>query len=250
MILTCIAVDDEPLALNLLTSYIAQTPTLELKGKFSNGIEALKALHENPVDVVFLDIRMNDLSGIELAKVLSESRSNDNIRIIFTTAYDQYALESYKVEALDYLVKPFSYPDFAKAVSKAMRYFELLKGIANPKSEQHLENRTADIQYLYVKVEYQMVRIAANDIVFVESDKDYVKIYLQNETKPVVSLTSLKSVEEKLPKTAFMRIHRSFIVSLDKIKAVTKGTVEVAGRTIPVTDQYREEYLTFFNRWK
>ncbi|RZJ63376.1 MAG: response regulator transcription factor [Flavobacterium sp.] len=249
MILTSIAVDDEPLALNLITSYISQTPSLDLKGKFTNAVDALKYIHENPVDVVFLDIRMNDLSGIELAKVLNEYRNNGNLRVIFTTAYDQYALESYKVEALDYLMKPFSYADFAKSVTKAVKYYELLKGVSGS-TEIAKETLSDETEYIYLKVEYQMVRVDVSDILYVESDKDYVKVFVKNEAKPITSLTSLKSVEEKLPKSKFMRIHRSFIVALDKIKAATKGTVEVSGRSIPVTDQYRDNYADFFKNWQ
>ena len=249
MKLSCIAVDDEPLALNLLVSYIEKTPALALQGSYSNAIEALKALHEAPVDILFLDIRMHDLSGIELAKVLEPYRSGGNLRVIFTTAYDHYALESYKVDALDYLLKPFSYSDFSKSVAKAVRYYELINGAAEQHSKEIGTTATNDIDYIYLKVEYQMVRISIDDILYVESDKDYIKVFVRNEAKPFHSLTSMKAVEEKLPKNKFMRIHRSFIVALDKIKAATKGAVEVAGKSIPVTDQYRENYLPFFKKW-
>lgn len=245
MTLTCIAVDDEPLALNLLVSYIEKTPMLELKGKFSNAVDALKALRDEPVDLAFLDIRMNDLSGLELARVLDQYRNAGNLRVIFTTAYDQYALESYKVEALDYLLKPFSFSDFSKAVEKAVRYYEFVKGA--PAIEKETAERP---QYLYLKIEYQMVRVPFEDILYLESDKDYVKVYLQNEAKPLLSLTSMKAVEEKLPADRFMRVHRSFIVALGKIRAATKGTVEIAGKTIPVTEQYRDVYAEFFARWQ
>lgn len=245
MTLTCIAVDDEPLALNLLVSYIEKTPLLELKGKFSNAVDALKALRDEPVDVAFLDIRMNDLSGLELARVLDQYRTSGNLRVIFTTAYDQYALESYKVEALDYLLKPFSFSDFSKAVEKAVRYFEYVKG--GPAIEKETTEKP---QFLYLKVEYQMVRVPLEDILYLESDKDYIKVFLQNEPKPILSLTSMKSVEEKLPADRFMRVHRSFIVALDKIRAATKGTVEVAGKTFTVTEQYRDAYADFFARWQ
>lgn len=249
MMLTCIAVDDEPLALQMIASYIAQTPALDLRAKFSNAVDALKFIHEHPVDLVFLDIRMNDLSGIELAKVLSGYRSKGNLRVIFTTAYDQYALESYKVDALDYLMKPFSYADFARSVDKAVKYYGLLQGVTVPSAEP-VKEAVHETEYLYLKVEYQMVRVAVSDILYIESDKDYVKVFAKNESKPITSLTSLKSVEEKLSGANFMRIHRSFIVALDKIKAATKGTVEIAGRSIPVTDQYRDSYAEFFKNWQ
>lgn len=250
MILSCIAVDDEPLALNMIKSYINQTPSLSLKGTFSNAIDALKALHENPVDVIFLDIRMHDLSGIELAKVLDQYRAQGNMRIIFTTAYDQYALESYKVDALDYLLKPFNYTDFYNTVAKALRYYQLIKK-PEPTEYKDTESLTPkEPLYIYLKVEYQLVRVAIDDILYIESDKDYIKMYLINENKPLLSLTSMKAIEEKLPKDRFMRIHRSFIVSLDRIKAATKGTVEINGKNIPVTDQYKETFAQFLETWK
>ncbi|NMH28070.1 LytR/AlgR family response regulator transcription factor [Flavobacterium silvaticum] len=250
MILSCIAVDDEPLALKMMASYIEQTPALKLVSTFSNGIAALKAINESPVDLLFLDIRMNDLSGIELAKLLEPYKADGNLRIIFTTAYDQYALEGYKVEALDYLLKPFSYDDFLKAVNKAVKYYELIRKTGVDEVEKPVEIPSAEKSYIYVKVEYQLVRIATEEITYLESDKDYIKIYIENQPKPIVSLMSMKAIEEKLPKDKFMRIHRSFIVSLDKIKAATKGTIEVAGKTIPVTDQYREQFAAFFKSWQ
>lgn len=243
--LTCIAVDDEPLALNLLVSYIRKTPSLELKGTFTNALNALKALGQETVDVVFLDIRMNDLSGLELARALDQYRTAGDLRIIFTTAYDQYALESYKVEALDYLLKPFSFSDFSQAVEKAFRYYDRNRVAAtssNPKNDEP--------KYLYLKVNHQVVRISLDEILYVESDRDYVKVYLENKPEPLVCLTSMKAVEDKLPSRDFMRIHRSFLVALNKIRTATKGTVEIAGRTIAVTDQYREDYLVFFAKWQ
>ena len=245
MILTCIAVDDEPLALNLLVSYIEKIPYLRLKGSFSNAVDALAMLHQEPVQLAFLDIRMNDLSGLELARVLDQYRNTVNLRVIFATAYDQYALESYKVEALDYLLKPFSFIDFSKAVEKAVRYYEHVKG---PAADY---NKKEDLRlFLYLKVEYQTVRVLFDDILYLESDKDYVKVYLRGVADPLTSLISMKAIEEKLPMQRFMRVHRSFIVSLDNIRAATKGSVEVSGRSIPVSEQYRDIYTRFFKKWQ
>ncbi|MDI5948522.1 LytR/AlgR family response regulator transcription factor [Flavobacterium yafengii] len=249
MILKCIAVDDEPLALQILVSYIEQTPSLLLVGQFSNAIEALKAIHEQDIDLIFLDIRMPDINGIELAKIVEQYRVKGNLRIIFTTAFDQYALDGYKVDALDYLLKPFSFVDFSKSVAKALGYFELIR---NP--EQEIQKLSppipeTEVAYIYLKFEYQLVRIAVDDIIYVESMKDYVKVFRLSEDKPLLSLTSMKSLEEKLPENKFMRIHRSYIVSLDKIKSATKNSVQIDKITIAVTDQYKDNFMKFFQDW-
>ncbi|MDI6048423.1 LytTR family DNA-binding domain-containing protein [Flavobacterium sp. XS2P24] len=249
MILKCIAVDDEPLALQILVSYIEQTPSLSLVGQFSNAIEALKAIHEQDIDLIFLDIRMPDINGIELAKIVEQYRVKGNLRIIFTTAFDQYALDGYKVDALDYLLKPFSFVDFSKSVAKALGYFELIR---NP--EQEIQKLSppipeTEVAYIYLKFEYQLVRIAVDDIIYVESMKDYVKVFRLSEDKPLLSLTSMKSLEEKLPENKFMRIHRSYIVSLDKIKSATKNSVQIDKITIAVTDQYKDNFMKFFQDW-
>ena len=249
MKLKCIAVDDEPLALQIIVSYIQQTPSLSLVGQFSNAIEALKAIHEQDIDVLFLDIRMPDINGIELAKIVEQYRVKGNLRIIFTTAFDQYALDGYKVDALDYLLKPFSFVDFSKSVAKALGYFDLIR---NPEQEVRTFNSPIpenEVAYIYLKFEYQLVRIAVDDIIYVESMKDYVKVFRLSEDKPLLSLTSMKSLEEKLPENKFMRIHRSFIVSLDKIKSATKNSVQIDKVTIAVTDQYKDNFMKFFQDW-
>ncbi|KIA87017.1 LytTR family DNA-binding domain-containing protein [Flavobacterium sp. AED] len=249
MILKCIAVDDEPLALQILVSYIEQTPSLSLVGQFSNAIEALKAIHEQDIDLIFLDIRMPDINGIELAKIVEQYRVKGNLRIIFTTAFDQYALDGYKVDALDYLLKPFSFVDFSKSVAKALGYFELIR---NPEQEIRKFSPPipeTEVAYIYLKFEYQLVRIAVDDIIYVESMKDYVKVFRLSEDKPLLSLTSMKSLEEKLPENKFMRIHRSYIVSLDKIKSATKNSVQIDKITIVVTDQYKDNFIKFFQGW-
>src|SRR3984885_8304696 len=191
MIINCIAVDDEPLALGLVTSFIAQTPFLNLIGKFSSAVEALKAVHSQKIDVIFLDIQMPDLNGIELARVLDNSKS-DKPRIIFTTAYNQFALEGYKVDALDYLLKPFNYEEFLHAATKALNYAELVEKSNAPAiattAPVAVEERIED-EYLFLKVEYQLVRIALNDILYIEGLKDYVKVWLKSAEKPILSLT-------------------------------------------------------------
>jgi DNA-binding LytR/AlgR family response regulator len=252
MTLNCIAVDDEPLALGLVCAFIEQTPFLNLAGRFSSAVEALRAIHAQKIDVVFLDIQMPDLNGIELARVLDNSKSNKP-RIIFTTAYNQFALEGYRVDALDYLLKPFNYEEFLHAANKALAYGELLEKsnaapAANAPSPAAAEERIED-EYLFLKVEYQLVRIALNDILYIEGLKDYVKVWLKNIEKPVLSLTSLKSLEEKLPAKRFMRVHRSFIVSLDKINSITRNALQIGKVNITVGDQYKEGFSGFLSKW-
>lgn len=245
MILNCIAVDDEPLALALINSYIEQTPFLSLSGSYASAVEALRALHEQQIDVIFLDIQMPDLSGIELARVLDQRLSK--ARIIFTTAFDQYALEGYRVDALDYLLKPFNYPDFLRAADKALKYAEL---ITTPKTIETSPNlaKNQDDEYLFLKVEYQLVKVPFRKILFIESLKDYVKVHLEGEEKAILTLTTLKTLNDKLPASMFMRIHRSYIIALDKIKAVTRNSVQIGKVIISVSDQYRESFNEFIDR--
>lgn len=249
MILNCIAVDDEPLALGLVCSFIEQTPFLKLTGRYSSAVEALVGLQDQKVDLIFLDIQMPNLNGIELARVL-DSRGANKPRIIFTTAYNQFALEGYKVDALDYLLKPFNYEEFLHAANKALSYAELLQRSTNtaPVSAAADEHRIED-DYLFLKIEYQLVRIALKDILYIEGLKDYVKVYLQGIEKPLLSLTSLKALEEKLPAKRFMRVHRSFIVSLDKINSITRNALQIGKVNITVGDQYKEAFGVFLSKW-
>jgi len=249
MILNCIAVDDEPLALGLVSSFIEQTPFLNLVGRFSSAVEALRAIHAQKIDVLFLDIQMPDLNGIELARVLDNSKTNKP-RIIFTTAYNQFALEGYRVDALDYLLKPFNYEEFLHAANKALAYGELLeKSNATATATATIPEERIEDEYLFLKVEYQLVRIALNDILYIEGLKDYVKVWLKSAEKPILSLTSLKSLEEKLPSKKFMRVHRSFIVSLDKINSITRNALQIGKVNITVGDQYKEAFSQFLSKW-
>ncbi|MCR8561110.1 LytTR family DNA-binding domain-containing protein [Mucilaginibacter sp. BJC16-A38] len=252
MTINCIAVDDEPLALGLVCAFIEQTPFLNLVGRYSSAVDALKAIHAQKVDVLFLDIQMPDLNGIELARVLDNSKTNKP-RIIFTTAYNQFALEGYRVDALDYLLKPFNYEEFLHAAHKALAYAQLVeKSKATPLAAAPApavaEERIED-EYLFLKVEYQLVRLALNDILYIEGLKDYVKVWLQSAEKPILSLTSLKSLEEKLPSKKFMRVHRSFIVSLDKINSITRNALQIGKINITVGDQYKEAFSQFLSKW-
>jgi two-component system response regulator LytT len=252
MKLSCIAVDDEPLALGLVCAFIEKTPFLDLKGQYSSAVEALQGLMTESADVIFLDIQMPELTGLELARVLERSnRGAYTTRIIFTTAFDQFALDGFRVDALDYLLKPFNYEEFLRAASKARAYFELIhRTEPTPVALPAATPVEAADDYLFLKVEYQLVRIAYKDILYIEGLKDYVKVYRQTEPeKPLLSLTSLKALEDKLPPKQFMRVHRSFIVALDRINAVTRNSVQIGSAMIPVGDQYKDVFSQFISRW-
>ena len=252
MTLTCIAVDDEPLALGLVCAFIEKTPFLRLVGRYSSAVEALQGTLSEPVDVIFLDIQMPDLTGLELARILERnSRGAHTTRIVFTTAFDQFALDGFRVDALDYLLKPFNYEEFLRAASKARQYFELVyRTESAPVSLPPAVPVDVADDYLFLKVEYQLVRIAYADILYIEGLKDYVKVYRKSDPdRALLSLTSLKALEEKLPVGQFMRVHRSFIVSLKQISAVTRNSVQIGSIIIPVSDQYKEVFNEFISRW-
>lgn len=237
--ISCIAVDDEPLALALLSRFIEQTQFLSLEGKFDSAIEALNHINKNTVDLIFLDIQMPDLTGMELARILQGKATNQQPKIIFTTAYNQFAIEGYKVSALDYLLKPFSYEDFLRASTKAYQAFET-------NTIDEIENK---LPYIFLKVEYQLQKVFLKEIICVEGYKDYVKVHLIGKPHPLLSLTSLKNMEEILPKDQFMRIHRSFIISLDQIHSVTRNNVNLGDINITVSDHYKDNFLKFMEKW-
>lgn len=246
MKITCIAVDDEPLALELLTKFIGQTAFLDLIGKFSNAIEALSFVNQNEVQLIFMDIQMPDLSGMELARILDGKKNSDKTRIIFCTAYHQFAIEGYKVDALDYLLKPYSYEDFLAAATKAYQYFERSKQSVETPVKKESDSPT---DYIFLKVEYQLVKVMLRDITHIEAYKDYVKVHLKSKPNPILSLTSMKNMEELLPSTKFMRVHRSFIVSLDHIDSVSKNIIQIGNHQLSVGDNYKDQFLEFLSRW-
>ena len=232
MPITCIIVDDEPMALQLLESYVLRTPYLQLEGKFSNGIEVLQFLHEKKqIDIIFMDIQMPEIDGLELSKKIPIQT-----KIIFTTAFDQYAIEGYKVNATGYLLKPFNYIEFLEATEKA-------KQLLLPTKNKEVEIP----DYIFVKSEYKQIKIFLNDIIYIESMKDYVKIFLTSQSSPIVTLLSLKKLNEELPKENFMRVHRSFIVSLEKIEIVEKIQIVFGKQRITEAEPYREIYENFIN---
>ena len=231
-----IAIDDEPLALQLISSYIEKTPYLQLTGTFDNPIDAMEFLNETPADLIFLDIEMPDLNGIEFAGLLK-----NHPKIVFTTAYEKYALQGFKLEATDYLLKPFGYNDFLKAAEKAKKL------IGYEKSAQK-EEIQSNQQFLFLKSEYKIRRINFNDIIYIEGLKDYIKVYTQTREKPILSLNSLKSLETKLPAEKFMRVHRSFIVNLDRIETIDRSRIVFGKVYIPVSEQYKENFQAFLKK--
>lgn len=228
-----IAIDDEPLALKLISSYIKNTESLELAATFSNPVEALDFISTEDVDLIFLDIHMPELLGTELAKSL-----NKNQKIIFTTAFDKYAIEGFKLQAVDYLLKPFSYEEFLKAVQKALKLFEL---------EQKAVQIDSNKDFLFIKSEYKIRRINYDEILYIEGLKDYIKIYLKHNPRPILSLASLKSLEIKLPSEMFMRVHRSFIINLKQVETVERQHIIFGKEYIPVSDAHKEKFQQFLN---
>ena len=236
MKLRCAIVDDEPLALGLLESYAKKTDLLELAGTYSNAITAMKELPEQPVDLLFLDIQMPELNGLEFSRMIPA-----DTRIVFTTAFGQYALDGYRVNALDYLLKPISYTDFLQAVNKAVRWFELKqKADALPATEKAPD-------FIYVKSNYKLIQIELSRILYVEGLKDYVKIHLEDESRPILSLISMKAMEDKLPSERFIRVHRSFIVQKSKIKIIDKGRIVFGKAYIPISERYKQEIQNYVN---
>ncbi len=230
-----IAIDDEPLALDLIKGYIEKTPFLELAGLFGNAIKAVDYIGSNEIDLVFLDVQMPDLTGTEMAGVIQGGP-----KVVFTTAYEKYALEGYKLNAVDYLLKPFNYDEFLKASNKARKIIEL-------ENQKPLATEIRN-DFLFLKSEYKIRRINFNDIHYIEGLKDYVKVFLIGEKKPVLSLTSLKTLESKLPATMFMRVHRSYIVNLDTIEIIERFRIVYGDVRIPVSDQYKERFQKFLDK--
>ena len=235
--ITCIAIDDEPLALGLIVSYINKTPFLELLAEFDNPIDAMEFIQENGVQLIFLDIQMPDLTGVEFARTL-----NENCKVIFTTAYDKYAVEGFQLHALDYLLKPISYEVFLSSIKHAKQQFDLIVSMSSNKSIKTDEN------YLFIKADYQMHRIEYDDILYLEGLKDYIKLYTKGSSKPFVFHATMKSVEEKLPSSKFMRIHRSFIVSLNNIKTIERDRILFGDKRIPISKQYKSDFDDFIKK--
>ena len=234
--LRCFVVDDEPLAVKMLENFIERTPFLELAGSFTDPVLALSEIRTQAPQLVFLDIQMPDLSGMELSRMIP-----DGTRIIFTTAFKQYAFESYEVSALDFLLKPIRYQKFLEAAEKAREWFTLKEAAsAAPASTPEVPSST------FFKVDGALRKVELSDILFVEGMKDYVMVYLASQRQPLVTHVTMKGMEEMLPAGQFMRIHRSFIVALDKVASVSgTGDVKVGDRLLHVSDAYRDAFDTY-----
>ena len=235
MKLKTIAIDDEPLALRLVCEYVNKTPFLELVGSFDNPLDAIDFLSTQSVDLIFVDIQMPDLTGIEFIRTLEDAP-----KIIFTTAYEKYAIEGFKLNAIDYLLKPFSYEEFLKAAGKARKQVELETNV--------LSSIEANSQFLFLKSEYKIRRINFNDILYIEGLKDYIKVFISGDDKPVLSLNSIKSLEQKLPEDKFMRVHRSFIVNLDRIDTIERSRIVFGKIYVPVSDQYKDKFQEYLDK--
>ena len=230
--LRCIAIDDEPLALELVEDNIRQISFLELIGTCHNALEAIELLHEQEVDLIFLDVQMPGITGIQFMKSLQ----TQSVRpmVIFVTAYEQHAIEGFELDAVDYLLKPVSFDRFLKAAHKA---YDLAK--------LHQSSATPDLlsNHFFVNANYALVKVRFNEILYVEGLKDYVKIYITSAKYPIITRMTLKSVEQKLPSKTFMRVHKSYIVSFDKIQSIRNLKINIGEAVIPIGEQYVEDFM-------
>lgn len=234
----CLVVDDEPLALNILEDYIAKMPFLQLVKATTNPIEALTLVQSGEADLVFLDVQMPELTGIQFLKI-----ANGKAKVILTTAYPQYALEGYELDVVDYLLKPIAFDRFYKAVQKA-------QGIINPAAATSTPVPTAaPVQqqpdflsdFIFVKTEHKIQKLYLHDILFIEGLKDYISIFTTNER--IITLQNMKKMEDALPEKHFIRVHRSYIVSLDKIDSIERSRIFIGDKIIPVGDTYRDDFF-------
>lgn len=226
--LNCIAVDDEPLALALLQDNISKVPNLRLVVTCSDAFEATKALQENQIDLIFIDIQMPGLTGLQFIKSLAYKPM-----VILITAYKQYAVDSYDLDVVDYLVKPVAIDRFMKACNKATELYQL-------KTQNKETVNTTTVDHFFLNVDYSLLKVSFNDILYIESLRDYVKVHLKSTNKPVIARMSLKVLEEQLPVSKFIRIHKSYLVGLDSISAIRKNSVFIKDTELPVGETYRE----------
>lgn len=239
--LNCLIVDDEPLALDLLENYVGRTPFLQLAGRAGSALEALQCMemagrgNKEEIDVLFLDIQMPQLDGIEFSRLLAE-RGEGRTKVIFTTAFEQYALEGFRVDALDYLLKPVSYREFLRASMKAHDWF--VRTSAVPETAVAPQKRDS----IWLRADYRQVRLRFAEILYIEGVKDYVRLRLTDGSQ-VLTQMSLKAMAEQLPKEEFVRVHRSYIVHLPEVKAMERGRIVFGKVRIPVSDSYRDDFM-------
>ena len=239
----CIAIDDEPLALKKLVAYIKKIPYLELVAQCQSAMEAQQVLDETEVEAIFTDINMPDLNGMDFAKSLDKDHSKGPV-MVFTTAYSEYAIEGYKANAVGYLLKPYSFDEFEAAAQK-------VRDICDIRQQAMAEVTTEpdDDGVIYVKSDYKIVRINIEQICYIEAMSEYLRISCEGKDKPVIVLLSMKKIEEHLPSNKFMRIHRSFIINLDKISEVKKNHVVIEGGiSLPIGDNYKDAFMNYLNK--
>jgi DNA-binding LytR/AlgR family response regulator len=240
MNIRCLAIDDEMLALDLLEDNIKNVPFLELVKTCRSAMEAMEVLRSQPIDLLFLDIQMPDISGIQLLRSLHHKPL-----VIFTTAFSKYATEGFDLDVIDYLLKPYSFERFLKAVNKVHEYMIMHERTA---SQSNVKEIAASPVFLFVRADYKLYKINLKDILYVEGLKDYVKIYAGE--KPIVTQMSMKALEEKLPSRDFIRVHRSFIVAFNKIDFVQKHMLTIGKKEIPISEHYRDELFKIINHEK
>ncbi len=235
----CLAIDDEKLALDLIEDNIGKVPFLQLVNTCRSAFNAMEILRSGKIDLIFLDIQMPDVSGIQLLKSLKEKPL-----VIITTAYSNYALEGYNLDVMDYLLKPYTFERFLKAVNKAREYLDMRENLL---VTEYIKTNSAS-DYLFVRADYKLVKIDLKNILYVEGLGDYVKIYTGE--KPILTQMSMKAMEEKLPPLNFIRVHRSFIVAFSKIEYIQKQQLGIANREIPISDHYRDQLFMMINQSK
>lgn len=237
MKIKCVIIDDEPLALQLMEKYASKVPFIEVLSTFTNPKEAQKFILNEQVDLLFLDINMPDINGIDLLKSIDK-----NTMAVFCTAYPDFALQGYELQVIDYLLKPFSFERFIKAAFKAQEHLTLKQ------SANHSKTQDNNTEFIFVKSEYSLVKINVADIILLEGLKDYIKIYLNGNPKPILTLQSLRALEEKLSPNSFCRIHKSYIINLKHLQSVQKNTANINNREIPIGNQYKEAFLSIIEK--
>ncbi len=241
--LKCIAIDDEPLALRQITGYISKIPYLELSATFNNAIDAQQRLTEEPADLIFADINMPDLTGVDFVRALP-----DRPMVIFTTAYSEYAVEGFKLDAVDYLLKPFSFADFSRSAAKANSLYELRQNRRSEPQETASEATPRDKEYISVKADYKVSLVRIAEIIYLESEGEYVRMHLADGST-ITTLFRLKNMETALPAESFMRVHRSYIVNLRAIKAYVKGRIFLSDNEyIPIGENYKEAFQAYIDK--
>jgi two-component system LytT family response regulator len=234
----CLIVDDEPLALHVLEDYISKIPFLQLIKATTNPIEALSFVQDKQVDLVFLDVQMPELTGIQFLRI-----ANGKAKVILTTAYSQYALEGYELDVIDYLLKPIAFDRFYKAVQKAQAVLQPAQATAQPIQPEPAQPKQQDLlsDFIFVKTEHKIQKVYLNDILFIEGLKDYISIFTAAER--IITLQNMKKMEDALPTKYFIRVHKSYIVSINKIDSIERSRIFIGEKIIPVGDTYRDEFF-------